>query len=400
VDRLAAAIAAANPGYQLRAGELEGEVDVAPQGGGVQYLWPVDGLGEVWLPAGYRTQEGDGAGANGGATLAGLPASYRPDRPPDELAAHLAALRLALAAGAFHPQVRAAPAGICARWSGGTYRGDLAGDLWTLLESGLAPREWTGDAAARQALAWLMRAHRSLGWSTKEASGWERLQAGDQVAATGSAPIRVRGHFRYWALEDSGGATPACSAVRRLRYLRDTAGGCSPGFDAFRRLNLTWLPPPATQERVVAALDGKPAGHATAPAPSDADAPNRLNSHVLHIEAAQSRTHYHPVAPVGGGRPQTELYFALDPSAYALHAPPGTVPRLYTFPHLDAWENYEVTELVPGTAAFMAPGTGHRGLDAFVNIVTIPGFKPGNERYLDRLIRDRGAGAPYNAALL
>ena len=390
-DHLAAAIAAANPGYRLRAGQVDGETEVAPQGSGGQgvvYLWPVDGAGEVWLPASYRTQEGDGAP---------LPPDYVADRPPDALRAHLDALAAALDAGSFHSRVRAAPAGICARWSGGAYRGDLAGDLWTLLESGLAPAEWTDDAGARAALVWLVRRHRELGWSTKDASGWERVLPGDQIAATSRAPVRVRGRFRYWALEASAGTTPACSAMRRLRYLRDTAGGCSPGFDAFRRLNLTWLPPPAAQAQVAAALLDQPATGAVL---ADADAPNRLNSHVLHIEAAQSRTHYHPVEPTGGGRPQTELYFALDPAAYGLHAPPGAVPRLTTFPCLDDYRQFEVTALVPGMAAFMAPGTGHRGLDAFVNIVTIPGFKPGNERYLDRLIRDHGAGAPYNATMV
>lgn len=49
----------------------------------------------------------------------------------------------------------------------------------------------------------------------------------------------------------------------------------------------------------------------------------------------------------------------------------------------------------------MAPGTGHRGVDAFVSIVTIPGFKPGNEIYLDGTIaRETGGTAPHNPALV
>ena len=41
---------------------------------------------------------------------------------------------------------------------------------------------------------------------------------------------------------------------------------------------------------------------------------------------------------------------------------------------------------------YIPPGTGHRGLDVFVNVLTIPGFKPHNEYYLDRDIRDTTAG--------
>jgi hypothetical protein len=117
---------------------------------------------------------------------------------------------------------------------------------------------------------------------------------------------------------------------------------------------------------------------------------------VLHIEAAQSRTHYHPATAPGGGRPQCEFYFALDREAYGLQAPPGAPSRLYTFPDLRDWGRYASTELTPGTAVFIPPGVGHRAVDAFVNIVTIPGFKPGNEIYVDRLIRAAGGGAPYN----
>jgi hypothetical protein len=33
-----------------------------------------------------------------------------------------------------------------------------------------------------------------------------------------------------------------------------------------------------------------------------------------------------------------------------------------------------------------------------VSVVTIPGFKPGNEIYVDPLIAESGSGAPFNAA--
>ena len=41
---------------------------------------------------------------------------------------------------------------------------------------------------------------------------------------------------------------------------------------------------------------------------------------------------------------------------------------------------------------YMPPSTGHRGLDVFVNVLTIPGFKPHNEYYIDRDIRDTAGG--------
>jgi hypothetical protein len=267
-----------------------------------------------------------------------------------------------------------------------------------MTESGVPPEAWTDDAAGRAALAWLIEHHAALGWSAKDSGGWEPLLPGDQLLTTAASPLRLRGRFRTWTIEDggaaaAGGGPPPGGAVRRLRYLRDTAGGCSPGFDAFRRLNLTWHPTAAERARLRAALTGRPAEPTGAPV---GDAPNRLNSHVLHVEASQSRTHYHPAPPVGGGRAQCELYFALDRVAYGLQAPPAAPARLYTFPDRQHWARYASTELTPGTAVFIPPGVGHRAVDAFVNVVTIPGFKPRNEIYVDRLIRAAGGGAPCN----
>ncbi|MFP4173209.1 MAG: hypothetical protein ACLFV4_09890, partial [Candidatus Hydrogenedentota bacterium] len=50
-----------------------------------------------------------------------------------------------------------------------------------------------------------------------------------------------------------------------------------------------------------------------------------------------------------------------------------------------------------GDLVYIPPGVGHRGLDVFVNVLTIPGFKPHNEIYIDQDILDRTGGeAPYN----
>ncbi len=55
--------------------------------------------------------------------------------------------------------------------------------------------------------------------------------------------------------------------------------------------------------------------------------------------------------------------------------------------------------LQPGDLVLIPPGVGHRGLDVFVNVLTIPGFKLHNEYYIDQHIRDAvGNRAPYNEA--
>jgi hypothetical protein len=87
----------------------------------------------------------------------------------------------------------------------------------------------------------------------------------------------------------------------------------------------------------------------------------------------------------------------VDPRPYNLHAPPGSEPRLTTFDNVEDWRSFSVTPLSSGVAAFIPPGTAHRGTDAFVNVVTIPGFKPRNEIYVDGLIRQATGGtAPHN----
>jgi hypothetical protein len=409
VERLSAAVQMANPGYVVGSARCDGDLPLAPSGG-ARYAWLAAGSAEVYLPAGYRTQEGDGAV---------LPETYAVDPLPGVAAVHLEALSRALEAGTVDRRVLPAVESICGRIGGGDFRGNIAGDVWTLLESGVPASEWTSSAAVRSALGWLVERFEHLGWSTKQSGGWEPVLPGDLLVATGNQPLRARGSGILWWIEDLDPSTGEASRVRRLRYLRDTAGGCSPGFDAFRRLALTWRPPPAQRAAVLAQLAGSPGPHDGAAASggasaaaarsgangrllqsgaSDADRPNRINFHVLHIEAGQSRTHYHPESPVGGGRPQSEFYFGLDPSAYELQAPPGAVPRLYTFPRIDDWVTYDTWEVEPGVAVFIPPGTGHRGVDAFVNVVTIPGFKPGNEIYVDRRIAESGSGAPFNAA--
>lgn len=365
-----------NPGYTLGQGGVGSadEVQAAATPGAVRYCWLFAGCGEVWLPAGYRTQEGDGAR---------LPAAYHPDLLEPEARDALATLRAALvtADGAMPEGVRVPLTAIMERWrQPAAFVGNVDGEVWRLLESGIAPERWL-DGAAGAALRWLAAQTETLGWSTKQEGCWEPVGVGDQLMVRADAPLRLRGSLRYWWIEDLEPAARPEASVRRLRYLKDTAGGCAPGFDAFRRLPLTWH------------ADSGAAGHA------GVDGANRVNCHALHIGAELSRTHYHPQEPIGGGRPQFELYFALDPAQWRLGTA-GRAARLYTFPAIGDWADYEVTGLTPGTIALIPAGTGHRGCDVFAHIVTVPGFKPGNELYLDRAIRDGTAGAaPHNPAL-
>ena len=133
------------------------------------------------------------------------------------------------------------------------------------------------------------------------------------------------------------------SAVRRLRYLADTAGGCNPDFDPFRRLPLTW--------------------YYNYPGESG-DGLNWVNSHVVNIPKETSPSHFHPSRGIGaaGGIPQREMYLTLDPAAYRLNTW-GRKASLLTFPDLTDLRAIKQHPLEPAMFIYIPPGTGHRGLD-------------------------------------
>jgi len=389
VAAVAEAFAALHPGYRLGYATLESDSPrTLTADGGALLLWVDRGGGGVWLEGGYRANEGDGLA---------LPPQYVAD--PLEGANRQALEELARGLDTAHPGVAAPLRAIVERYDGWVYRGEMAGDVWRLLESGLPPDAWVTGATARAALDHLLARGRALGWSTKHgagsferfaagdhllargrALGWstkhgagsfERFAAGDQLLVRPDTPLTVQGTCGYWWLAMPPGVAPPGPAVRRLRYLKDTAGGCAPGFDAFRRLPLTWQSYTGT--------------------PGQPDGLNVVNSHVVNIAAEQSRTHYHPVPPVGGGAPQTEFYFVLDPADFSL-GQAGRHSFLHAFPDIAEWARVTVVPLRPGTVALIPPGTGHRGLDALVNVVTVPGFKPRNEIYADALIAAHTGG--------
>ncbi|MGA2257041.1 MAG: hypothetical protein ABSG53_20510 [Thermoguttaceae bacterium] len=356
-----------NPGLKLDAVSVDGEAVLASGHGGMRLFWIYRGNGEVFLPPGYRTQEGDGKP---------LPNTYAPEPISPAFATTLRVVKQGLAtvsAGAMVP-TRA----ILQRWKNEAYVGDYVGELWKLDH---VPRPWSTDSQIEAALRLLFTMYRDHGHSTKQVDSWEPVLEGDQFIVCADEPLRVRGQFRCLTMENVLRRTSHLSAVRRLRYLADTAGGCNPDFDPFRRLPLTW--------------------YYNYPGESD-DGLNWVNSHVVNIPKETSPAHFHPPKGIGaaGGIPQREMYLTLDPAAYQLNTW-GRAAALLTFPNLRDLSCYQQHPLEPGMFIYIPPGTGHRGLDVFVNVLTIPGFKPHNEYYIDRDIRDTTAGTvPFNENLL
>jgi mannose-6-phosphate isomerase-like protein (cupin superfamily) len=354
-----------NPGLRLTLVAVDGESVLHSEHGGMRVFWIYRGNGEVFVPKGYRTQEGDGGP---------LPAEYKPANLAPAFAdvIRLFEDRLASLTPAATVPVRR----IVGRLRGGAFVGNYAGDLWTLEH---LSRPWSNDKQVEAALDSLFHMYREQGFSTKQVDSYEPIMGGDQLIACAQQEIRVRGRFKCLAMENVGRSTSHESMVRRLRYLLDTAGGCNPDFDPFRRLPLTWFP-----------------NH---PGESG-DGLNWVNSHVVNIPKETSPTHFHPPKAVGGTTAQREMYLVLDPEIYKLNTW-GRTASLIVYPDLRNLHRYEEYHLEPEMFIYIPPGTGHRGLDAFVNVLTIPGFRPHNEYYLDRDIRDQAEGkSPYNEKLL
>ena len=431
-----------NPNLNLRLVSIDGHSTLRAEHGGMRVYWIFRGQGEVFLPAGYRTQEGDGQR---------LPDTYRPDQLDPAVDAALELVQRGLKS--FSPAALPPVEAILGRRRGTVFVGDYGGELWRLDH---LPRPWSSDPEVQAVLESLFVAVRDHGYSTRQGAGHEPLQAGDQVIVCGDQTLDVRGSLVCLSMENLQRRTSHVSAVRRLRYLADTAGGCNPDFDPFRRLPLTWY----------YARPGEPE-----------DGPNWVNSHVVNIPKETSPSHFHPPRGISGkdgqgdqlhqetspshfhpprgisgkdgqgdqlhqetspshfhpprgisGKdgqgdqlhqetspshfhpprgiddsgsiPQREMYLVLDPAAYRLNTW-GRKASLVVFPDLRDLRRYEEHPLEPGMFVYIPPGTGHRGLDVLVNVLTIPGFKPHNEYYIDRDIRDQAGGvSPYNENLL
>ena len=350
------------PGIKASVVEVDGEDSLRAKHGGMRVFWLYRGKGSIYLPEGYRTQEGDGER---------LPDFYRPDPLDPDFAALLEQLLDGFSS--LTPEAITAVEPILGRWQNDAFLGDIAANLWTLEH---LPRPWAEDEQIEAVLVRLFSVYRDQGYSTKTLGGYEPLIEGDQIIACGDETVPVRGRFRCLAIENVDRQTSHVSTARRLRHLLDTAGGCSFDFDPFRKLPLTWyMNEPGEQ----------------------GDGVNFVNAHVVNIPRELSSTHFHPFEPEVGGLPQAEMYLVLDPRAYQLETW-GRKPSILIFPELRDLSQYQEYPLETGDFVYIPPGVGHRGLDVFVNVLTVPGFKPHNEIYIDQDIRDATNGeAPYNA---
>jgi hypothetical protein len=356
-----AALESDYPDMKVSVVEVDGPTTLKANHGGMKVLWIYQGSGEVFLPEGYRTQEG---GADP------LPDAYQPDAIDPTFAETLELLERGKAS--LTPDAVAHVDAILNRRHGDTYTGDFAANLWSLEH---LPRPWASDEQVEAALASLFDVYKTVGYATKQSDSFEPVMAGDQLVACGDEAIPVRGRFRCFAIEKTDRTISHVSTARRLRYLLDTAGGCSFDFDPYRRLPLTWYMDHPDQQ---------------------GDGINFTNAHVVNIPSELSSTHFHPHSSKIGGLPQTEMYLVLDPKLHGLDEK-GRTPSIILYPDLTDLTRYEQHELKPGDLVYIPPGVGHRGLDVFVNVLTIPGFKPHNEVYIDQEILDRtGGNSPYN----
>jgi hypothetical protein len=341
-----------------------GEQELRAAHGGTRIFWVYRGEGEVFLPDGYRTKEGDGHR---------LPEDYAVE-PMDPA---FGAVLDTLAAGLNQARSEARPAieSILLRRIETGYAGDYANDLWKL-EHVLRP--WSADEKVERAIESLWVHCAAAGYSRKRCGSFERIMEGDQLVVTGGEALRVRGPFACLTVEKPSVKTRQVSSVMRLRYLRDSSGGCNFDFDPFRRLPLTWH-----MQRHGERGDGT----------------NFVNSHVVNIAKETSPSHFHPPKATGGGKPQNEIYLVLDPSAYGLSAY-GRQAQLYTWPDLRNLKRCVAHDLKHGDFVHIPPGVGHRGIDVFVNVITIPGFKPHNEYYIDADLRAADPAQEFNESLV
>ena len=342
--------------------KIDGEAVLQSEQGGMRVFWIFDGSGEVRLPEGYRTKEGDGAP---------LPAEYQPEPADPEF---LETLHLIDPhKGTIHPEAWTSVELILNRRKNGTFIGDIAAYLWNLEH---IDRPWSSDSEVEAAIESLYPIYQKHGFSVKQRDSYEPVKSGDQLVTCGDEKIPVRGHFHGMTIEHKSSTQSHVSTARRLSYLLDTAGGCSFDFEPYRRLPLTWYVE-------------SPGGHG--------DGVNFVNSHVVNIPRELSSTHFHPpIILENGGIPQTEMYLVLDPKTCGIDDK-GRKPGILLFPNLRDLTQYRQLDLQPGDLVLIPPGVGHRGLDVFVNVLTIPGFKPHNEYYIDQHILDATGGAsPYN----
>jgi len=367
-----------NPEFRMGYVEIKREVTLRPDFDGVRYMWIIQGKGEVYLPKGYRTKEGDGER---------LPDFYVPDKLPSDVKEAMRVLKSKLHLISeevpYGDTIRNCVRSILDRWMGEVFIGDISGEvaqLTPLERGGWCHTTWSEDEEVNESIELIINEFDKIGWSTKLKSSYEPIGVGDQIIIKPDRTVKVRGKLKCIWIEDLKAIEPQTSIVRRIKYLKDLTGGCNIAFDPFRRLPLTWYVKGITKEN--------PDGY------------NRVNSHVVNMAEEFSRTHYHPSKAIGGGKPQHELYLVLDPSEFNLRTY-GRKSYAYFYPDIDDLSNYLRVDLRPGHVVYIPPGTGHRGANILANVITLPGFKPKNEWYIDKKIKRLYKGkVPYNQYMI
>ena len=104
-----------HPGLQLTTLQVNGEQALRSEHGGMRVFRIYRGQGEVFLPRGYRTQEGDGKP---------LPEDYRPEKLGASFADTIAVLKEGLKSVA--PPADVPVSAIVGRWKGDVFVGDFA----------------------------------------------------------------------------------------------------------------------------------------------------------------------------------------------------------------------------------------------------------------------------------
>ena len=340
-------------GFKMGCGYFEGDEGELSTGyEGVRYIWIDRGVGEVLLELGYRTQEGDGER---------LPAFYESDECDDETWSTLRTFADNL--DTLQGQIRSPVKAILSRISGRTLVGDIASDIRSLVEIGLPREEWSTRPKVRRAFQLLLDSYAIVGWSTKQTTSFETIWPGDQLIVDPEESLRVRGRFRYWWIEDTNSIMTHLTKTRRLRYLRNAANGRDTESSDFHRFLATW--------------------HCNTEIENNPDGVNSINSRVMNFTAEPAQPHYHPAIPIGGGKPQYEFYFVVDPEVYSLNTN-GRKSYLHTFPDPRNLTCYDEIRLEPGNVVYVPPETAHQPIGVLANNVALPGFKPFNEICLDQ----------------
>ncbi|RLE89373.1 MAG: hypothetical protein DRJ49_03250 [Thermoprotei archaeon] len=380
MDRLIEYFEKYNPNFKMGIGVIRTKegVEFKTEYGGVRYIWIMEGSGEAYIPEGYRTQEGDGEK---------LPNFYEPEELDRDIMRALEVLEknlnLISEEVPYGDTIRNCVKSILDRYDNGIFRGDITGEIAQLTpieRGGWCHTTWSEDKQVNEAIELLIERFDQIGWSTKVEGSYEPLKVGDQVVLRSNEKLLVRGNMKYIWIEDLKGIPPRTSTLRRVRYLKDLTGGCNIAFDPFRRLALTWNIKGISKEN--------PDGY------------NRVNNHIVNMAEEFSRTHFHPSEAIGGGKAQHELYLVLDPSEFGLRTY-GRKSYAYFFPDLDDLSKYVKLDLRPGDVVYIPPGTGHRAINVLAAVITLPGFKPRNEWYIDKKIkRLYGGKIPYNEFLI